>query len=319
MSKEAMPDDGARQTPGGIGDAVAGACPACGGTVFTDRRMLPDLATRTCSSCGLVLSVIERSGPAVPEFALVDQEGYLRSVGASRRRQAAEILPWLIPHVPRGASVLDVGCSFGFFLDAAREAGFQIQGIEPDAQAYAYAQTLLGEGTVRRGTLDTDTAAPASADVVATLDVIEHIAPDDHRVFAGVIRSVLRPNGVWVIKVPSTEGLYYKMSDVLIRLYPRSGASLVRRLWQTRYEYPHVVYFSLKSLSLWLERFGFRVLGSRYVPEVPAGTIIDRLTTDGDIGRAKAYLAAPAVLGITLIDSLRRKSDALVVLAQPRP
>jgi SAM-dependent methyltransferase len=318
MSKEATPDDGASQAARGIGDAAAGACPACGGTVFTDRRVLPELATRTCSSCGLILSAIARSGPAVPEFALVDQSGYVRSVGASRRRQATEILAWLIRHVPRGTTVLDVGCSFGFFLEAAREAGFQIRGIEPDAQAHSYAEALLGEGIVRRGTLDADTAAPASADVVATLDVIEHIPPNDHPVFAGVIRSVLRPDGVWVIKVPSTEGLYYRMSDLLVRLYPRAGASLVRRLWQTRYEYPHVVYFSLNSLSAWLDRFGFDVVGSRYLPEVPAGTIIDRLTTDGDIGRAKAYLAAPAVLGVTLIDSIRRKSDALVVVAQPR-
>jgi SAM-dependent methyltransferase len=317
-SREPRFDDEASQMPPGTGAAVARPCPSCGGTLFTDRRVLPDLATSTCSSCGLILSTGERSGSAVPEFALVDPDGYLRSVGASRRRQAAEILPWLTRHVPPGATLLDVGCSFGFFLEAAREAGFRIRGIEPDPQAYAYAQTLLGEGIVRQGTLDGDTAAPASADVVATLDVIEHIAPDDHQAFAGVIRSVLRPGGVWVIKVPSTEGLYYKMSDLLVRLYPRAGASLVRRLWQTRYEYPHLVYFSLQSLHLWLERFGFRVVGSRYLPEVPAGTIIDRLTTDGEIGRANAYLAVPAVLGVTLIDSIRRKSDALVVFTRPR-
>jgi hypothetical protein len=88
-------------------------------------------------------------------------------------------------------------------------------------------------------------------------------------------------------------------------------------MWQTRYEYPHLVYFSLRSLSLWLGRFGFGVLGHRYLPEVPAGTIVDRLTTDGDIGRRKAYLAAPAVLGVTAIDSLRGRSDALVVFARP--
>jgi hypothetical protein len=293
-------------------------CPACRGTAFIDRQLLPDLRTCTCSSCGLILSVIERSGPVVPEFTLVDQDGYLRSVGASRRRQAAEILPWLIHHVPPGARLLDVGCSFGFFLQAAHEAGFRIQGIEPDVQACRYAQTLLGEGIVRHGILDAGTTAPASAEVITTLDVIEHIPVDEHGSFADTVRTALTPTGMWVIKVPSTEGLYYKVSSALARVHPRIGASLVRRLWQTRYEYPHLAYFSLRSLSVWVDRYGFRVVGHRYLPEVPAGTIVDRLITDGDIGRTKAYVAAPAVLGATLIDTLRGRSDALVVFARPR-
>jgi hypothetical protein len=79
------------------------------------------------------------------------------------------------------------------------------------------------------------------------------------------------------------------------------------------------VYFSLESLSRWLRRFGFVVLGHRYLPEVDSRTVVDRLTTDGDIGKLKAYLAAPAVLGVTLVDSLRVRSDALVVFARPRP
>ena len=67
-------------------------CPACQGTVFVDKRVLPDLVTRGCSSCGLLLSIIERSGPGISEFALVDEDAYIRSVGAARRRQAAQIL-----------------------------------------------------------------------------------------------------------------------------------------------------------------------------------------------------------------------------------
>ena len=293
------------------------ACPACEATRFSDRTIVPGLRTHECSSCGLILGVVERSGPAVSEFALVDQEGYLRSVGATRRRQATEILRQLKRHVPPGVRILDVGCSFGFFLERARAAGFRVEGLEPDRQAYDHARRLLGDGVVRNAVLDQQNARPASADAVSTLDVIEHIAVEDHASFAEMVRTVLAPDGVWVIKVPSSEGLYYKFSDALVRAYPSLGASLVRRLWQTRYEYPHLVYFSLPSLSIWLRRFRFDVIGHRYLPEVPLGTIVDRLTTDGDIGRAQAYLAAPAVAGVTLIDALRGRSDALVVFARP--
>jgi SAM-dependent methyltransferase len=300
------------------GSATPAGCPACRGRRLTARRILPDLTTHRCASCGLIVGEIERVGPAIPEFALVEQEAYLRSVGASRTRQAAQILRHLIRHVPHGVSILDIGCSFGFFLQEARRAGFDVRGVEPDPQAYGYASRVLGEGVVHLGVLDGDTATPRSADVVATLDVIEHLPLEEHDTFAERITSVLRPGGVWVIKVPSTEGLYYKLSDLMVRAYPPVGASLMRRLWQTRYEYPHLMYFSLESLSAWLERFGFDVISHRYLPEIPTGTIVDRLTTDGDIGKAKAYLAAPAVMSVTLIDRFRGRSDALVVYARPR-
>lgn len=284
-----------------------------------DRQILPDLGTRTCLSCGLILGAIDRSRPAVAEFALVDQDAYLRSVGETRRLQAGQILETLNGHVPAGSRLLDVGCSFGFFPLAAREAGFQIRGIEPDPQAYEHARRLLGDDVVVRGILDGTTAPPRSADIVSTLDVVEHIPPEEHETFAGTIRETLTPGGVWVIKVPSTEGLYYRLSDLLARIYPRVGASLIRRMWQTRYEYPHLVYFSLHSLSMWLERFGFRVVAHRYLPEVPSRTVIDRLTTDGDINRVKAYAVAPAVLGVNVVEALRGRSDGLVVFARPRP
>jgi hypothetical protein len=293
-------------------------CSGCGRSVFIDRRILTDLRTRTCVSCGLIFSAIERSGPAVPEFALVDQDAYMRSVGETRRLQATRILETLTRHVPPGAKLLDVGCSFGFFLLASRRAGFQVRGIEPDPQAFAYARRLLGDGVVHNGILDEDSGPPRSTDIVSTLDVIEHIPPGEHEVFAARVREALSPEGVWVIKVPATEGLYYKLSVMLARMYPRAGARLIRRMWQTRYEYPHLVYFSLDSLSVELERFGFSVVGHLYVPEVPTRTVIDRLSTDGDISRGKAWLVAPVVAAVNLVESLRGKSDGLVVFARPR-
>jgi 2-polyprenyl-3-methyl-5-hydroxy-6-metoxy-1,4-benzoquinol methylase len=212
--------------------------------------------------------------------------------------------------------VLDVGCGFGSFLIRARAAGYAVAGIEPDAHACAGACQVLGEGVVRQGTLLQVRPAAASADVVATLDVLEHVPPADHVAFARAMAGVLAPGGIWVIKVPSTEGLYYRLSALAARLVPWVGATFMRRLWQTDYEFPHTVYFDRRSLQAWLHRHGFVVVDVRYLPEVPARTIIDRLTHDGDIGRGQAYLMAPAVSVINVIEWLRRRSDALVVIAR---
>jgi 2-polyprenyl-3-methyl-5-hydroxy-6-metoxy-1,4-benzoquinol methylase len=274
------------------------------------------LSTHTCRNCGLILSSMSRRKPKVGQYANVDLRAYLTSVGALRHEQSSTILSFLRPHAAAGARVLDVGCGFGSFLRRAQEAGYRVAGIEPDADACIGAAKALGQGVVSHGTLQQVMPADGSADVIATLDVLEHVPPADQAAFAGLITRVLSPGGLWIIKVPSTEGLYYRGSALLARIGPALGATFMRRLWQTEYEFPHTVYFDRHTLQRWLQRHGFTVVDVSYIPEVPTRTVIDRLSHDGDISRARAYALAPAVYLINAIEWLRGRSDALVVLAR---
>lgn len=298
-------------------EAVApGVCPGCEGTRFRSRVVADGLVTFTCESCGLILSSMNRRKPKMGQYANVDLRAYLSSVGVLREEQSSAILSFLRPHAPRAARVLDVGCGFGSFLIQAREAGYGVAGVEPDADACAGACKILGEGAVKQGTLH-DVRPPAgSADVVTTLDVLEHVPVRDQGTFAALVTNALSPGGLWLIKVPSTEGLYYKVSALMARVAPAVGATLMRRLWQTDYEFPHTMYFDRSSLRTWLRRHGFTLIAYRYLPEVPTRTIIDRLTHDGDISRTLAYAMVPAVYVINAIEWLRGRSDALVVLAR---
>ena len=154
---------------------VPGACPGCDGTRFRSRVVADGLVTFTCESCGLILSSMNRRKPKMGQYANVDLRAYLSSVGVLREEQSSAILSFLRPHAPRAARVLDVGCGFGSFLIQAREAGYGVAGVEPDADACAGACKILGEGAVKQGTLH-DVRPPAgSADVVTTLDVLEHV------------------------------------------------------------------------------------------------------------------------------------------------
>ena len=292
-------------------------CPACGGRSYRRRSLLPDLLTKTCRSCGLILGSIPRRVDIVPEFALVDEPAYVRAVGAVRRRQAREILSVLRRHATRGR-LLDVGCSFGFFLLEARRAGFEIAGIEPDPLAFERASELLGAGVVQLGLFSRETVDAGSIDAISTLDVIEHIAPEELDGFAELVEGALRPSGLWIIKVPSTEGLYFRLSHMLMQLWPSVGARFVERLWQTRYEFPHLVYFDQRTLTMFLERHDFEIVEHRFVQEIPNGTVVDRLTTDGGISRSTAYLLAPFVIAVNVIESIRGRSDSLVVFARRR-
>jgi SAM-dependent methyltransferase len=282
-------------------------CPSCGGTGRRDRPGLSTLTVWTCTGCGLLTSDIRTAGTI--SYAEVDDAAYEAAIGTLRRRQGIDVLRFVLPYARR-AEWLDIGCGPGYLLAEARGAGFAIRGIEPDVKAAALARTRLGEDAVRHDTFRE--ARHASADVVSTLDVLEHVPVAELGDFASRVRATLRPGGVWVIKVPSSEGLFFRVAHAL-RLRRQ-----LERLWQADHAWPHTVYFDRGTLAAFLRRNGFEVVAHRYLSEVPLSTAVARLTMRGDVPRWQAVLALPAIAMVNAIEALRRKSDALVVVARPR-
>lgn len=258
------------------------------------------MALRRCIGCSLYLAApvaAERT-----DSPRIDPQAYLDSIGRVRRTQSESIVTFVRSHLAEG-EWLDVGCGSGYAVEAAQAAGYSARGIEPDLAA---AQTARTRGVeVTHGVLG-DTTRPA--DVVSTLDVLEHV--EDVHTFAQLVRQKTR--GLWVLKVPSSDGLFFRIAHAL-RI-----ASAVERLWQAGYEHPHRVYFNSASLRTFLDRQGFEVVATRYLQEMPARTVVARLTLDGATPRWKARLAVPAIALINLVERLRARSDALLVIAKPR-
>lgn len=275
------------------------ACAVCGGERFR-AKTIADVTVQRCTSCGLRMSAIAPGRQL--NYADVDDHAYLQSIGKVRRAQAEVIVAFVREHGGSG-DWLDVGCGYGYVLDAARAAGFAVRGIEPDAKAARAARERIGN--VEQGLLDEQTAP---ADVLSTLDVIEHL----HDLDAFAQLAARKARTFWVIKVPSSDGLFYKVAHAL-----RIGGA-VRRLWQSEYEHPHTVYFDERTLTRFLGRNGFDVVAKRYLDEVPNGTVVDRLTLDGRMPRWKAALAVPLFFAINLVERVRGKSDALLVIARHR-
>ena len=281
-------------------------CPACGAAGRRVRPVLAALTVVTCTGCGFLRSEIRENGAI--SYAEVDDAAYEAAIGTLRRRQVIDVLRFAMPHARRG-EWLDVGCGPGYLLTEARGAGFGIRGIEPDAKAAALARTRLGEDVVRHDTFRE--AEYASADVVSTLDVLEHVPVAELGDFASRVRTTLRPGGVWVIKVPSSEGLFFRVAHAL-RLRRQ-----IERLWQVDHAWPHTVYFDRGTLAAFLRRHGFDVVAHRYLAEVPLSTAVARLTMLGEVPRWQALLGLPAIAAVNAIEALRRKSDALVMVARP--
>jgi SAM-dependent methyltransferase len=157
-----------------------------------------------------------------------------------------------------GRRLLDVGAYCGFFVDVAREAGFEAEGLELSRWAAAQARAL--GLAVRNETIEERARSGAHYDVVTMWDVLEHLA-DPRRDLSHCAR-LLRPGGRLVIST-------------------LDARSLVARLLGPRWPWlmdMHLFYFDRRNLPALLEEQGFRVLARRdYVHTVSAGYLLRKL------------------------------------------
>jgi SAM-dependent methyltransferase len=140
----------------------------------------------------------------------VEDFPHLMALGKERLRRIGALLAEN-PGGKTGTPVkrlLDIGCAYGPFLVAAREAGFSPLGLDPAEDAAAYVRETL-KLEARQGFFpDTGVSAlggEGSFDVITLWYVIEHFR-DPRRVLAEA-RLLLKPGGVLAFSTPSFTGV----------------------------------------------------------------------------------------------------------------
>ena len=101
-------------------------------------------------------------------------------------------VPALLDGLPRSGRLLDVGCGTGALVDAARAAGHDALGVEPDPEMAALASLALGEDVAVAGLPDLPFADDGFDAVVASF-VLNHV--DDPRAGARELARVAAPGG----------------------------------------------------------------------------------------------------------------------------
>lgn len=154
-------------------------------------------------------------------------------------RAAADAEVRHLPRPPHGQPrLLDVGCGNGGFLALVRSAGWQVEGIDFDAEAV---ETARSRGlTVHHGGFETLSDRNACFDVVTLSHVIEHV--HDPLALLSRIHGLLKPGGTLWLETPNLDSL---------------GAMRFGVFWRGLETPRHLVLFTPHSLRRALEATGF--------------------------------------------------------------
>ena len=101
---------------------------------------------------------------------------------------------------PRDARILEIGCGTGHNLEMLGGFG-QLDAIELDDESRAIAEKRLGRGIMSARLPELAGIPDRHYDLIAALDVIEHI--DDDVGAVGAIATKLKPGGRFVMTVPA--------------------------------------------------------------------------------------------------------------------
>ncbi len=220
------------------------ACQVCGSTAVAPYHADAQGALYRCPACTFVF--LHPIPSAEVQAGLYEAEGIGARYFPKAERKLARArgrMSKLQRLAPRGR-FLDAGCNGGFMVEAARQAGFEAVGVEPDPASIAWAKEHFPANRFVVATLEqfADTARGAEMfDAVYCSEVIEH-APDANR-FAAALASVMRPGAA----------LYLTTPDIGHWRRP----PLAR--WDAYKPPEHCLYFTPRSLTRLLRKHGLAV------------------------------------------------------------
>lgn len=218
-------------------------CPACG--EMTDSvlsEVFHQASLYSCPNCDLHFwHPVTMPDAAWYEMTYQGRDRTAMSLEPGHRFFLAD------PRAPKRGRLLDLGCGTGNFLAAARDAGFDVTGIEFDPAAVRFAQQYYGlhEVFALRPEQFRKTRPQEYFDVVTFFEVLEH--QDKPRQFLDLAKDLVASRGFLALSVPN------------------------RCRWQKGIEpldYPpnHLTRWSPEALRNLLEREGFEILSMRQEP-----------------------------------------------------
>ncbi len=281
-------------------------CVVCRGThadvVLTghdNRRRLPgEFSVVRCRECGLAYINPRPTPENIGQYYPSDYS-YHEAGPASAARQFYYRLFRRVP-IPRGGRVLDVGCGGGSYLLHLRGLGYEVAGVEPNAEVAAYLRAQYGLD-VQPGLLLDVHYPDASFDAVTFWWVLEHA--HDPMADLREAHRILKPGGVVVVAL-------------------QNFASLGRHLFGADWHHvdipTHLYQFEPRTLRRALEEAGFEPFRVRHdlIAKDTAPSLGYRLGLERSLDWWLPNLVA---LPVDLLAWAVRRSGLITAYARRRP
>jgi 2-polyprenyl-3-methyl-5-hydroxy-6-metoxy-1,4-benzoquinol methylase len=177
-----------------------------------------------------------------PDERSPEAEGYADYIGdeSEHRFTARRRVRWL---GRRGSPrrLLDVGAAAGFFLDEARSAGWDVEGIDISPYLTCWGRDRLGL-ELHTGLFQEEEYPPASFDVVTMWDYIEHSI--DPAADITQAARILRRGGLLMLSTGDAGAVVARISG---------------RRWHLLTPHHHNFFFTAETLSRYLQEHGFEI------------------------------------------------------------
>lgn len=222
-------------------------CNLCGKNQTTSLFIKDGYNHVKCNSCGLIYvnPRLKNSKENLDSFYGSDKgEGSLirkllhRAYSARRQKIFCAELKKM-ERYRKLNRILDIGCSFGGFLNAAKNRGWEAKGIETVYDVGKYGKELYNLD-IFLGTLEEAKLATSSFDVIRLNNIIEHI-PFPSEFFAD-INKLLRKGGLLSISTPN---------------YDSYSVSICGKEWIYFDGRHHIVLFTPTTLEEIIDKNGF--------------------------------------------------------------
>lgn len=170
----------------------------------------------------------------------------------TKKQNGLKLLEEFERRLGRRGRFLDVGCGVGEFLWAAKELGWEYEGVDPSSEFVEHGRKFLGvEGKVML--LEEANFPDNSFDAVTMSSIVEHLYNPYETLRE--IKRVLRPEGLLWFDAPNENGLYMKMGNLYMRLQRRDWVVVMAPTFPPY----HVQGFNPSSIRSLLQRAGFQI------------------------------------------------------------
>jgi len=231
-------------------------CPICRSYNESVARF-KDRTYFRCSSCGIIYmsyfgekKIEYGRGYFFDEYraqygkTYLEDFGKIKSLGKSRLSFIQDILRLSeISDSPVEKRLLDVGCAYGAFLDAARESGCSVTGIDVSSDAIGYVRKKLEIDALEDDFISWQADKyERSFDIVTMWYVIEHF--ENLGKALKRVNRILSPGGIFAFSTPNAAGISARrdMNDFLGKSPP-----------------DHYTILAPESSRKILKKYGFRV------------------------------------------------------------